>query len=242
MHWLTHRDGPGSGCGGCSWRPGAVPAGTRDRRAGRLGDRRGRQRRPRDRIRRPGQPSRSGRHTAADRRWRGWPRHRAGGGAGWNEGRGRGAGRAAEGRRRRVRPGARARRVGQRGRDRACLVDRLRLAGVVAAGRASARQQLQPAPPVAAGAARRRPGFRRHGRPVHRHRAGLHPRRQIPGVLVDAQLRSDLRRALLRPDVSVWGQALPAASRRDDSVTLRTRTRRAAHRRARGRTRGGLGG
>ena len=97
-----------------------------------------------------------------------------------------------------------------------------------------ARQQPQPAPPAAAGADRRRPGFRRHRRAVRRHRAGLHPRRQVPGVLVDARLRSDLRRALLRPDVPVRGQALPAAPRRDDSVTLRTRTRRAAHRRARG--------
>ena len=54
-----------------------------------------------------------------------------------SEGRGRGAGRAAAGRRRRVRPGARDRRVGQRGRDRACLVAGFCLAGVVAAGRAS---------------------------------------------------------------------------------------------------------
>ena len=100
----------------------------------------------------------------------------------------------------------------------------------------------QPAPPAAAGADRRRPGVRRHRRAVRRHRAGLHPRRQIPGVPVDARLRSDLRRALLRPHVPVRGQALPAAPRRDNSVTLRTRTWRAAHRRARGQTRGGPGG
>src|SRR5215475_11588691 len=133
-------------------------------------------------------------------------------------------------------------RIRQRGRDRARLVARLGLAGVVTAGRASGRHEPQPAPPAAAGADRRRPGLRRHGRAVRRYRAGFHPRWQVPGVPVDARLRSGLRRTLLRPHVPVRGPALPAAPRRDDSVTLRTRAWRAADRRARGQTRGGPGG
>src|SRR6266566_167445 len=48
--------------------------------------------------------------------------HWAGGGARRQDGRSCGTGRAAAGRWRRVRPGARDRRVGQRGRDRTCLV------------------------------------------------------------------------------------------------------------------------
>ena len=144
VHWLTHRDGPARavsvvpgararfpqvlGTGGQAvW---ATDADGRDALEIGSGD--------------PASPADPAAASAADRGRPGWPHHRTGGGAGRQRGRGGGAGRTAAGRRRRVRPGAGDRRVGQRGRDRTCLVAGLCLVGVVAADRASDRLAAHP--------------------------------------------------------------------------------------------------
>ena len=90
---------------------------------------------------------------------------------------------------------------------------------------------LPVAQPPAAGARRRRPDHRRHRRPVRRLRAGLHDRRQVPGVPVRAQLRPGLRRPLLRPRVPVRRPSLPGAAGRGDAVPVRAPARRPPGRR-----------
>ncbi len=81
----------------------------------------------------------------------------------------------------------------QRRGQRPGLVTGLGLAGLVP------RRRVPAAVPAADGPGGRRDDDRRDRRPVHRHRAGLHHRRQVRGLPVQAQLRPDLRRALVRP-------------------------------------------
>ena len=78
---------------------------------------------------------------------------------------------------------------------------------------------------------RRRPGQRRHRRALHRYRASIHWRRQVPGLPVPAQFRPHLRRAFLRPVVSVRRPALPAAAVGVDTVALCSAAGRPAYRR-----------
>ena len=215
VHWLTHRDGPARALSVAPGVRARYPQVLGRRRSGRLGDRRRRHRRAGDRRRRPAElaapsrprrragsrPGRSAasagsppRRTAARS-----PSPRRTAGCAWST-----SPRARCGSSPRpptaASPGwpGRRTRPGWPGRSRPSIP----------AAWATA------AAPAAAGPDRRRPGHRHHRRAVRRHRAGLHPRRQVPGVPVPAQLRPGLRRALLRPVVPLRRPALPAAAGR----------------------------
>ena len=68
---------------------------------------------------------------------------------------------------------------------------------------------------------RPRPGLRRHAAALHRHRAGVHGRRQAPGVPVGAQPRPGLRQLRVRPVVP---ERLPAPPGRRSRPTPRRRS------------------
>ena len=110
--------------------------------------------------------------------------------------------------------GHRAARVRQRARRGTVLLARLGLAGLVPS------RALAAAPPVhgQSGRPRDRRGDRR---PVLRYRSGIHRRRPVPGFFVAAQLRPGLRRAVLRPVVSVRQPPLPGHPRRADPLAVR---------------------
>ena len=224
--------GPGAGAFGRPRGPGAAAPGARQDRPGRVGDRRGRRGRDRDRgCRRAGQPRprRGAWPPAPSAGWPTWPPAPDG-----STRRGRGPRRQAAVRRCRVGRGDRRDVVRQRRGHRAGMVARLGLAGVVAS-------RLRAAAAAAHGPGRRsRHRRRRHRRAVHRHRSSVHRGRQVPGVPVGAQLRPGVRRAGIRPVVPVRLPSLPGLPGGGDAVAVRAAARRPAGRRPpRGRCRGG---
>ena len=190
VHWLTHRDGPARALAVAPDARARLP-----RVLGRSGQvawitRRGRHRRGGDRARqrpRPGRRHGTGRRGRPAPPGRGPARagQRAGRSAGREHGGGRDPRRPAAADRRGLRRGARARAVSQRRAVRPGLRARFGLAGLVASG---------PGPAAAhpAGPAGRRHRAGRDRRAVRRLRAGVHHRREVPGLPVRAGLRPGL--------------------------------------------------
>ena len=110
----------------------------------------------------------------------------------------------------------------RRRRDlRPALVARQRVARLLRPGRVRAE-------PDHDGPAGRRHAGRGHRAAVRRRRPGVHRGRQVPGVPVPAQLRPDLRRARLRPDLPGVLAAVPGAAGRAHAVAVRGQPGRAS--------------
>ena len=211
------------------WSPTPACAPRLPRLLGRSGSaivvtRRGRGRPPRD-------PRPHRRHGGTNRRRRRRPRRRA---------------RGEPGRRRGDRPVARRARAPRRRRLGAdaggCPLDRRRSGvGGVLARRALRRVGATDPPRAVAPDRRPRPVPRRRRAgdadlgPVRRHVPVVQPRRQAPAVPLGADLRSELRPALLRPVVRRRGPPLPRAAHRHRGGAVRTERRGLADQRP-GRT------